>query len=149
MTPPPTRVGECRCGRVRLRATAAPLITSACHCRGCQRMTASAFLLSALLPSDAFEVAGATRIGGLHGPEQHHHHCDHCCSWLFTRIEGMPEFVNLRATMFDAPDWCVPFLETARDEALPWVATPAIRSFGGLPPADLYPELMAEFAAHA
>ena len=38
--------GGCRCGRVRLRVEAPPLITMACHCTGCQRMSASAFSLT-------------------------------------------------------------------------------------------------------
>ena len=33
--------GGCRCGQVRFRIDGGPLITMACHCTGCQRMTAS------------------------------------------------------------------------------------------------------------
>src|SRR3546814_9366082 len=40
-------VGSCRCGGIQLEITAAPLLTMACHCVGCQKMTASAFSLSA------------------------------------------------------------------------------------------------------
>jgi len=50
------REGGCRCGRVRVKVTAAPLITMACHCTGCQRMSASAFSLSAAIPTPGFEV---------------------------------------------------------------------------------------------
>ena len=42
--------------------SARPLITMACHCTGCQRMTASAFSLSALYPSGGFEVTEGERI---------------------------------------------------------------------------------------
>ena len=63
----------------------------ACHCTGCQRMTASAFSLSALYPSSGFEVTeGRPVIGGLHGPARHFF-CPHCMSWLFTRPEGTEE----------------------------------------------------------
>ena len=49
--------------------TAPPLLTMACHCTGCQRMTGSAFSLSAAFPSDGFTVTqGDPVIGGLHGP---------------------------------------------------------------------------------
>ena len=61
--------GGCRCGRVRLRIAKAPLLTMACHCTGCQRMSSSAFSLTAAIPSDGFEVTqGETVMGGLHGP---------------------------------------------------------------------------------
>ena len=48
--------GGCRCGEVRFRIAAPPVITMACHCTGCQRMSASAFSLSAVIPSAAFLV---------------------------------------------------------------------------------------------
>jgi hypothetical protein len=48
--------GGCRCGRVRLRITALPLLTMACHCTGCQRMTAGAFSLSVAIPAAGFSV---------------------------------------------------------------------------------------------
>ena len=48
--------GGCRCGGVRFRVTKAPLITMACHCTGCQKMTASAYSTSVAIPADGFEV---------------------------------------------------------------------------------------------
>ena len=98
------RDGGCRCGQVRLRVSAAPLVTMACHCTGCQRMSASAFSLSAAIPSNGFAVVqGEPVLGGLRGPEAHHHFCPHCMTWMFTRPEGMDWFVNLRPTMPAAP----------------------------------------------
>ena len=69
---------ECRCGQIRLRVSAAPLLTMACHCRGCQRMSASAYSLSIAIPAPRFEVVqGEPVIGGLHGPSRHYH-CPRC-----------------------------------------------------------------------
>ncbi|MXQ10914.1 GFA family protein [Microvirga makkahensis] len=140
------REGGCRCGQVRFHVTAKPVMTMACHCTGCQRMTASAFSLSALYPSDGFAVVqGDPVIGGLHGPTRHFF-CPHCMSWLFTRPEGLDDFVNVRATLFDNARDFTPFIETCTSEALPWARTPARHSFKRFPPMESYPELMAEFA---
>jgi hypothetical protein len=96
---------------VRVRVTAPPLITAACHCTGCQRMSASAFSLSVAIPSDGFAVTqGEPVIGGLHGDLQHFF-CGWCMSWMFTRVDGM-DFVNLRSPMLDDAGWMVPFIET-------------------------------------
>lgn len=58
--------GSCRCGAVRIRATAPPMLTMACHCTGCQKMTGSAFSTNVAIPTDAFAVVkGATVRGGL------------------------------------------------------------------------------------
>ena len=141
----PVQEGGCRCGQVRFRVSAPPLVTMACHCTGCQRMTASAFSLSTLYPSGAFEVTkGEPVIGGLHGATRHFF-CPHCMSWLFTRPEGMDEFVNVRATMFDDARRYMPFIETYTSEKLPWAMTPAVHSFETLPPPDRYPELLEAF----
>jgi hypothetical protein len=139
--------GGCRCGQVRFRVSAQPLLTMACHCAGCQRMTASAFSLSAAIPSEGFEVIqGEPVIGGLHGPTRHYF-CPHCMSWMFTRAEGLDWFVNIRTPLLDDTRWSTPFVETCASEKLPWASTPAVHSFPDIPPLDAYQGLVAEFQA--
>ena len=146
---PPSQVGGCRCGQVRFRITAPPMMIMACHCTGCQRMTASAFSLSALYPSGAFEVTqGEPVIGGLRGATRHFF-CPHCMSWLFTRPEGMDEFVNVRPTMLDDARSYSPFIETYTSEMLPWARTPALHRFEKFPQFEQFPALLAEFAGQA
>ena len=142
--------GGCRCGQVRFTISAAPLLTGACHCTGCQRMTASAFSLSVAVPSEGFAVTkGEPVIGGLHRAESHHFFCPHCMSWMFTRNEGMEWFVNVRTTMLDDPSWFTPFVETWTSEKLPWAKTPAVHSFETLPPLEAFEGLIKEFAERA
>jgi hypothetical protein len=139
--------GGCRCERVRLEVTLPPLLASACHCTGCQRMSASAFSLSASIPAEGFAVTtGEPVIGGMHGATRHYF-CGWCMSWMFTRPEGMDWFVNLRATMLDDPAWFEPLIETWTDEKLPWATTPAVHSFATVPALDAYEALIAEYAA--
>jgi hypothetical protein len=141
--------GECRCGQVRFQVRGAPIITMACHCTGCQRMTSSAFSLSSLYPSASFEVTeGEPVIGGLHGASRHFF-CPHCMSWLFTRPEGLDEFVNVRATMLDDAKDFTPFVETYTSEALPWAKTPAVHSFEKFPPMERYAQLVEDFARNS
>lgn len=139
--------GGCRCGAVRFRIEAPPLLTMACHCRGCQQMSASAYSLSVAVPTAGFAVVQGTPVrGGLRGEQIRHHHCDACKSWLFTRVEPDMGFVNVRATALDDPSWFTPFIETWTDEALPWARTPAAHSYPGFPDPDAYGPLVAEFA---
>ena len=143
------REGGCRCGKVRFRITTPPIITMACHCTGCQRMTASAFSLSAAIPTAGWAVTqGEPVIGGLHGPA-HHYFCGYCMSWLFTRPDGIDFFVNVRSTMLDDPDGFEPFIETWTNEKLPWVTVPAIHSYRQLPLIEDYDGLAKAFAARA
>jgi hypothetical protein len=139
----------CRCGGVRLRLSEAPLLSMACHCKGCQRMSASAFSLSLAIPAQGFAVTrGEPVIGGLHGSTRHYF-CPHCMSWMFTRPEGMDWFVNLRATMLDDAAWFTPFMETYVQEKLPWATTAALHSFATLPALGDYDGLMREYTAKA
>ena len=138
--------GGCRCGQVRLEVSAPPLLTAACHCKGCQRMSASAFSLSVAIPTAGFAVTrGQPVIGGLRGAAGHHF-CPHCMSWMFTRSEGMDHFVNLRATMLDDSSWFAPFIETWTLEKLPWAKTPAVHSFEKFPPMEAFAGLIEQFA---
>ena len=138
--------GACRCGKVRFRVQRAPLITMACHCTGCQRMTASAFSLSSLYASDGFEVTeGAPVLGGVRGATRHFF-CPDCMSWLFTRPEGLDGFVNVRSTLLDNAGSFRPFVEMYSCEKLGWAETGAAHSFDKFPAEEQFPELLAAFA---
>ena len=138
--------GGCRCGKIRFEADGAPLLTLACHCRGCQQMTASAFSLSEGYPSAAFRITqGEVVIGGIHGPTRHYF-CDYCKSWLYTEPESVAEFVNVRSTLFDEPRTERPFVETYVGEGLPWARTHAEHNYKALPGMDEWPQLIRAFA---
>lgn len=139
--------GGCRCGQVRFEVSEAPLLTMACHCRGCQQMTGGPFSVSTMYPAAGFRVtAGEPVVGGMHGPTRHMH-CPHCMSWVFTLPEGADWLVNIRATMFDDVADFTPFLETYTDEKLPWVTTPAVRSYPKFPEISEYQEMVQAFMA--
>lgn len=140
--------GGCRCGEVRLRVSVAPLLSMACHCHGCQRMTASAFSLSLAIPNAGFEVTKGEPVrGGIGRDPAQHFHCPTCKSWLFTRMQPDFGFVNLRPTMLDEHQWFEPFVETQTAEKLPWVSTPARHSFERFPPMEAFQGLIADYAA--
>jgi hypothetical protein len=108
-------------------------------------MSASAFSLSAAIPTSGFEVLrGEPVIGGLRNPELRHFFCPQCMSWLFTRF--LPEFVNVRVTMLDEVSWFAPFMETWTRTKLPWVTTPAIHSYPEFPPMEEFTKLTTEFS---
>ncbi|HEY6516176.1 MAG TPA: GFA family protein [Steroidobacteraceae bacterium] len=144
--------GHCRCGDIQLRISAPPILTMACHCRGCQRMSASAFSLSVAIPAGGFEITrGEPVLGGLRDPQLRHFFCPSCMSWMFTRppeivTRFLPDFVNVRATMLDDASWSSPFIETWSRTKLPWVTTPAVHSYPEFPPVEDYARLTAEFA---
>jgi len=140
--------GGCRCGKLRFEISAPPLLTMACHCTGCQKMSASAFSLSMAIPESGFRVTqGEAVTGGLHGPQIHHRHCEWCKSWVFTELEPSMGFVNVRPSMLDDAKWFAPFIETYTSEALPWATTGAKHRFSAFPAMEDYGPLVEAFAA--
>ena len=109
-------------------------------------MTSSAFSLSALYASAGFNITlGEPVIGGLHGATRHYF-CAYCMSWLLTRLEGLDEFVDVRATLMEDARAYSPFVETYTSEKLPWARTPAEHSFKKFPDQEDFPALLLQFS---
>lgn len=137
--------GHCRCGATHIRITQPPLLTAACHCTGCQRMSASAFSLSAAIPAEGFAVTQGEPVAGGAGQDMHYF-CGACLSWMFTRPPGLDWFVNVRPTMFIATDWFAPFVETYTIDRMVWAPSVAPHSFLQIPDMDGYARLTADYA---
>lgn len=138
--------GGCMCGGIRFRVNAAPLLTMACHCTGCQKLSASAYSLTIAVPSGGFTLTRGEPVrGGMHGPHGQLY-CPHCKNWMFTHPHGLDFIVNLRATMLDEHHWYVPFVEVFTSEKLPWATTAAAHSFATQPDLDGYTPLIEAFA---
>lgn len=138
--------GGCRCGSVRLRVSAPPIMASACHCSGCQVLTGSAFSLSLTVPASGFAFTAGTPVtGALRGPDRYMY-CPDCKSWLTTHPRDMEAFVNLRPSTLDDHRWFAPFIEEATAEKLPWATTPAAHSFATSPGWEDFDRLLADYA---
>ena len=139
--------GACRCRKIRFEIRVAPLMTIACHCLDCQKMSSSAFSITAMVPANGFHVLeGEPEERSVPGSRRQHFFCPDCMSWLFTRLEGVDARVNVRPTLCDDTSWVTPFIETMTTAKLPWVTTPAVHSFEAFPSPQEFQLVMAEFA---
>jgi len=139
---------SCLCGQVKMRVTAPPVISMACHCTGCQKLTSGAYSLTLMLPTAGFAVEGETQIGGLHRDDSVHHYCPNCLNWLYTTSPNLNAmgFLNFRPTMLEDASWVVPFVESQTAEKLPGATTGAKHSFERWPAPEDYGRLMQEYA---
>lgn len=137
--------GGCRCGATRIRVTKPPLLTMACHCAGCQKMSASAYSLSIGVSSAGFEIIAGEPVLGGEGRDMHHF-CPRCMTWMFTTPPGFDWLVNVRAPVLDDHLWIVPFMEVYTAEGYQWAKTPAPHSFATEPPAEGWKALIDAFA---
>ena len=125
--------GSCLCGAVQVKVTAPPLLTFACHCRDCQKFSASAYSLSAMFPADSVSVAGELKIGGRRTKERTHYFCPSCMNFIYSRITGADHRVNLRVSLLDDLSWFTPFVELMTEDKQDWANVPAERSFARMP----------------
>ena len=139
--------GSCRCGKVKIRISAPPMITMACHCTGCQRMSGSAYSLSAAIPTEGFAVVEGEPVVAGASAEAGHHFCPDCMTWMFTRPAGLDFFVNVRPTMLDDTRWYSPFIETYTSEKLTWATTPAVHSYEKFPAMEDFEPLIGAYMA--
>ncbi|MEP5729942.1 MAG: GFA family protein [Sulfitobacter sp.] len=146
--PEPPYTGACLCGSVQVIASAAPLLTLACHCLDCQKLSASAYSLTTMFARSRFSHTGDLIKGGLGSDGRAHFFCKSCLNFVFTRIQGAPDRVNLRSSILKDAAAFEPFVELMTDEKMPWAHVPAIHSFAQFPKSleDLQ-FLMDEYAA--
>src|SRR5258708_39402422 len=58
---PAPYTGGCQCGALRYVLDAEPQWLVACHCKGCQRQSGSAFGMSMLVKQESLTVTGPTK----------------------------------------------------------------------------------------
>lgn len=85
--------GRCQCGAASYRVSAAPLAVYVCHCRECQKQSASAFGISVTVPKRHFHLErGGIRTWTRRTDSGRTLHC-HFCIRCGTRL------------WHDGPDW--------------------------------------------
>ena len=130
--------GNCTCGAVRYRMTAAPLIVHCCHCRWCQRETGTAFALNAMIETERVEVVqGEPEIvttPTLSGKGQKVARCPTCRVALWSNYAGAGDkFRFVRVGTLVQPDHLPPDIHIFTASKQPWVilapGTPAVPEY--------------------
>ncbi|WP_270919491.1 GFA family protein [Parasedimentitalea psychrophila] len=139
--PQPPFEGSCLCGSVQVSAVALPLLTLACHCRDCQRLSASAYSLTTMFPRDSFSCTGELITGGLGSSRRTHYFCKSCLNFVYSQIAAADQRINLRTSVLNDATSFKPFVELMTDEKMSWADVPAVHSF------CRYPETLEELQA--
>ncbi|MGO9601850.1 MAG: GFA family protein [Candidatus Binataceae bacterium] len=122
--------GGCACGNIRYKLTQSPLIVHACHCRDCQRITGSAFVINLWIEKEFLELTSAAapkrfRLAG--GTGQHHDvfFCDRCGTYVWSDYQGAPNDAwFVRAGTLDKPDTVKPDVHIFTRSKVPWLELP-------------------------
>jgi hypothetical protein len=130
--------GGCSCAAVRYELTASPLVVHACHCRDCQRVTGSAFVINIWIEGKFVETNGAVpksfTLKGGSGKDHEVFFCGKCGTYVWSRYHGAPgDYLFVRAGTLDKPEAVRPDVHIFTRSKLPWLdlpeRVPAFKSF--------------------
>ena len=125
MTAPYT--GGCQCGSVRYVVTMEPIRVLACHCKECQRQSASAFGMSMPVKKDSLVVTGRTkqftRIADS-GNEVTGVFCPECGVRIYRVLRSASDVATIKPGTLDDTRWLRPELFIWMKSAQGWVSVP-------------------------
>ncbi|MFK7889787.1 MAG: GFA family protein [Granulosicoccus sp.] len=119
--------GGCSCRSLRYQMTAEPLIVHACHCRQCQRVTGSAFVLNALVEKTNVKLLCGD-LKNIHFSDTYHtaYYCGRCATYVWSEYKS-GRFDNcwfMRVGTLDEPDRSPPDVHIYVESKQPWVVIP-------------------------
>lgn len=118
--------GKCSCGKVRYRLNSRPIVTHACHCRQCQRLTGSAFVMNAVIEQAAVELlSGVPAAVQFDGTSHTAYFCTDCGTYVWSAYTGRFDgcwFV--RVGTLDDPDEFAPEAHIFLGTKQPWLPVP-------------------------
>ncbi len=132
------RRGGCQCGAVRYEITGAPVALYVCHCRECQKQSASAFGVSLIVASAGFRVTqGAVKSWSRaadSGRRRRCLFCPECGSRLWHEAEPAADTISVKGGSLDLPPDLGTAIHIWVSRKLPGVVIPADRPcFDGEP----------------
>lgn len=121
--------GGCACGAVRYALTRAPMIVHACHCRDCQRLTGSAFVINLWIERKFVEASGAApvphRVPAGSGKPHEIFSCPSCGTALWSKYHAAPgDTVLLRGGTLDDPGAVTPDVHIFTRSKVKWLELP-------------------------
>lgn len=101
------RTGRCQCGEIRYESVGEPLGLYICHCRECQKQSASAFGISLRVPRAGFHVTHGTPKSWSRDTDSGRRlrcvFCPNCGSRLWHEHEPALDYVSLKGGSLDEP----------------------------------------------
>ena len=117
--------GGCACGRVRYRLNNEPIMVQACHCKDCQRITGSAFVINAWIEASEVELLrGELKSHGLTGGSGRGndvYFCPDCATYLWTDYHGAAGCLFVRVGTLDDPTALPPKANIFIKSKQPWL----------------------------
>jgi hypothetical protein len=138
--------GSCQCGNVNYEVLDEPLVTVACHCKDCQKLSTSAFSVSMILNRSGFRILSGelkrwerpTDAGGVAVCW----FCPNCGNRIFHENPEMPDVIRLKPGTLEDTDVLEPQAHVWTSREQQWLVRSA-----DLPKFEQQPDVAAAMAA--
>lgn len=119
--------GSCQCGQVTYQLFAAPLQVVACHCKECQKLSTSAFSITAVVKAADIVFRGALEqwqrtadSGHINGAK----FCPVCGNRIYHFDPDQPDIIKLKPCNLEQTDFIVPTMHVWVSQKQPWFNLP-------------------------
>lgn len=118
---------SCQCGGVQYQLLAEPLMVVACHCRECQKLSTSAFSITAVVAADAIRFQGemsewsrVAESGNVNGAK----FCPTCGNRIYHFNPADPEKIKLKPSTLTDTSIINPIAHVWVSEKQDWYTIP-------------------------
>jgi hypothetical protein len=129
--------GKCLCGAISYQASGEPVFGGNCYCADCRKTSGSHTAVMAY-QEPAVKLSGAAKEFSSKGDSGNNitrGFCANCGSPLYSRSEGMPGIILLKAGALDEPEHFKPGVSIYTSRAPSWDQPPAsLPAFPEMPP---------------
>jgi hypothetical protein len=130
------KVGGCACGSVRYQLLDKPMFVHCCHCDDCQRLTGSAFVLNAIIETEAIKLLRgkpvAVSVPRENGPHDIYR-CPKCQTAVWSDYGRKPNLRFVRVGTLDKPGALKPDVHIYTRWKAKWLklpkGTPSFRDY--------------------
>ena len=137
--------GGCQCRALRYEISAPPLMLYCCHCTNCQKITGSAFVVSATLDEGSFSFVKGTPMKTTwvsdSGKNRYGLFCTDCGVRILHGQEPSSGTVSIRSGSLDDTSWIKPSGHIWTRSAQSWVRFGADEIICEIQPTDYTPFL--------
>jgi hypothetical protein len=119
--------GSCQCGSVTYELREPPIMVLACHCKQCQKLSTSAFSITALVKADAVEFKGEMKdwsrmadSGNVNAAK----FCPTCGNRMYHYNPDEPDIIKLKPSNLSDTSMIEPTAHVWVSEKQPWFQIP-------------------------
>lgn len=119
--------GSCQCGSVTYKLLEPPIAVAACHCRQCQKLSTSAFSITAMVNADAIVFEGEMREWSRladSGNTSTARLCPTCGNHLYHYNPKDPSKIMLKPSTLDDTSIVSPAIHVWVSEKQDWYSIP-------------------------